>query len=136
MKKHITFLTAVLLFCLSLSQQVNAQLPAGVVFDGYKLEKESTQVVPSGSLATFPIGWFQDDPHIDANNTPDVDDLNTYLRNVLTLKWKHLPSALFSDFPDIDYIWIGGYFSNYNTRSESMKTNISGLQQDTWYTYS
>src|SRR5690606_8833755 len=131
MKKHLTFLTAFVLF--SATVMVNAQLPAGVVFDGYKLEKKSTKVPPV--TGEVPYGW--DEPFKTTYNSPDLDDLNPFHVNKMAYvdRWLHDPKTLF-DEAVVPYMWVGAFDKSDYKHGEAYRTTISGLEVGTSYTYS
>jgi hypothetical protein len=112
------------MFCMA--EKMHAQLPAGVTFDGYLLEKSASQNPPVGN--TTAQYWIAE------QGTPDLDNMDIYVRNLAPSTWTANPATLFPS--TVTYIIIGAYSPATNIRAESFSTNISGLTVNAPYMYS
>ena len=111
----------------SIAEKVHAQFPAGVTFDGYRIEKLASQTAPiPGGVPQY---WAAE------QGSPDIDNMDSTFRNIASLSWRNTPSTLFDN--TVTYIICGGYdSSNGFTRAESFSTSISGLTVNSTYIYS
>ena len=124
-KAKIIALVIIMLFCMV--EKINAQLPAGVTFNGYTLAKSASQNPPIRDAV--PQYWSLE------QDSPDLDNMDTTFREGGVGLWRYAPATLFPN--TITYMLIGGHnIATSRPRSESLVTNISGLTINKSYTYS